>query len=876
MSMRDAETPWSKRCHTAPTVKGWKGEDIRLPCHFQGEPEAVVWLKGSISPQEIRIAKAGFLEEKFVSWEERFDIDKDFSLIISDLKVADEGLYLCQVVLKNLEDFDNSTFLTVSSPIPPPLAQEQLIQQCIKDLKDYYRESRRKVTVDPLNFMERVNLDEIYTNLTLMDQSDMSKTPITYEDLLTNDESGKLSRHILIQGEGGVGKTTLCSKIAWDWCQGRILHDLDMVVVIPLRSVTGSKSLGGIIERYLSDLNAATPDQIDDYISKNLSKILLVFDGFDEFTGRMERRSSSDIIRILALEQYKSCKIIVTTRPWRKHEFALDKHLAEAYTTINVEGFNKANLTTYIERYFRIRNMDALSNSLISFMKENDIIWSNMAYFPIYCAMLCLMWSEFSEKKRKDMAKMQTFSELFQEIMSFLKAHYASKTCEHLQSNKATEQWKEAGKAIQEISVIALNGLFTRNLSFLEDTFKDCPFAMETCCRIGVLTIERDIIAGVRRRYENLSSLVESIVSFPHKLFQEYVAGLYVGNMYAKDFIMYEQLKRQLIPRRDEFRYLLYFASALQKKLGLDILDGVIKGPDRSERDFCIDLAFECHTKEAARAVGELWEEHTLSRDMSEHTKSGVVFLVHTNQVRSLSVDKVNCGRTVSRYLAEGMCSSRVLHKLTITDSRFHTDFYNIMGDKASICLIQDLNLSLTSWDNDPQHQSFIWKGLARLVKLMPNLSSFSLKCSYLNGTFLSEIVDVAGSCRVRHLDTLCLNSWNDGFQHQSSMGGLLAKWVFTMPRLASFSLECPCLDDTFFSKSRHLSSASPCQIQVLKLTVLTWDDGFNSQNSKGDDLAQWILTMPNSSSLNLTCPYLDANFFSTVVASQQSCQMKE
>ncbi|XP_071505653.1 uncharacterized protein [Diadema antillarum] len=525
------------------------------------------------------------------------------------------------------------------------LTKEQ-VQQCKEDLKAYYRVSRSKVTVDPLDFMERVELDDIYTNLSIIDQSSKRKIPITYDDLLTNNENGYLSKRLLIQGEGSVGKTTLCAKIAWDWCQGRILRDLDMVLLIPLRDIKNATSIGGIVKTYLSHSNTTTKNKIDDYISTNLSRVLIIFDGFDEFDEKLSKTSTSEVIRILETEQYNSCKVIVTTRPWRTNEFKMDKSLAETYTFLNVEGFNKANLSTYVKRYFRIREKDNLAENLISFMQENDVIQSNMAPFPIYCAMLCLLWNDFSEERRREMQKLHTFSQIFGEMISFLKEHYASKICENLQNHNIVEHLKEAGRAILEISKIALDGLFDRNLSFPDEQFRECHDAMVTCCRVGVLTIEKDVITRERRRDVNISSLVTSTVSFPHKLFQEYIAGVYIQYLFANDRAKYDNVKNKLFSRPKEFRYVLYFTSASGNELGLDIIKGLINCPsykftsdpfrdkENEKRDFCVDIVFECHTEEAAKAVGEGWNEYRLLSNTPEHTVSGVVFMVRYNQVK--------------------------------------------------------------------------------------------------------------------------------------------------------------------------------------------------------------------------------------------------
>ncbi|XP_072175692.1 NLR family CARD domain-containing protein 4-like [Diadema setosum] len=795
--------------NTAPNVRGWKGEDIRLRCDIQEEPFAVFWVMESTSMSQLqrKMTMASFIDGNFDSVDERFDIDKNFSLVIADLTVADEGRYYCQVVLQNLENFENSTFLTISSmpskhvieecggqrcgwnpcwrtphhpwrfdeeeqfmlkPSSSSLSlTEKQVQQCKEELKAYYRMSRRKVTVDPLNFMERVELDEIYTNLSLIDKSSTRSTPLTYDDLLSSDENGNLSKRLLVQGEGGAGKTTLCAKIAWDWCQERILQDLDMVLVIPLRDVTDFKSIGGIVKKFLSDSNTAIVKQIEDYISKHPNKILLVFDGFDEFKWKLSEKNSSEIIRILGCEQYKSCKVIVTTRPWRTNEFRIEKSLAEAYTFITVEGLNKENVSTYVRRYFRIREKDALAESLISFMEENDVIRSNMAPFPIYCAMLCLMWNDFSDERRKEMQTLKTFSKIFGEMISFLKEHYASKICENSHRPNAVAHLEEADRAIQDISEIALNGLFDRNLSFPEEQFSECRDAMETCCRVGVLTVEQDVISRKRRRDVNVPSFVVTTVSFPHKLFQEYVAGLYIADVYASDTAKYDRLKDKLLPRFEEFRYLFYFSSASRNELGLDIISGMINyppnnltsysepgsllGKEHEIRDFCVDVAFECHTEEAIRAVGKRWEKYKLSSSttMSEHTNAGVVFMVHCNQVLSLSTSVMNCGRSMSRDLAEGMCSSSVLREVSMWISRFHTDFYKILGEKASNCQVRELYVWIyEGWGSG----SASAVKFAQYIGHLPHLELCDIKCDDLPEIFFQTIASQATCCTLERI----------------------------------------------------------------------------------------------------------------------------
>ncbi|XP_072171970.1 uncharacterized protein [Diadema setosum] len=1024
---------------TAPNVQGWKGKDIALWCDIKEEPHSMYWEKEDFSNPEQKTRKAEYFEGNLKSFEERFDIDKNFSLVIRSLEVADEGRYYCQVLLKNTQSFENSTIITISSmasghtikecadrsqsrqsrctyqfPFNTPfinftcavsgfkpnismLWTEELgkrlnsvvsqqntlsdgtyerfetiavsanhgteqtfmcvaagdslngtstreitvlplsgkrvnsgliigltigvpfvivilflsfgkylqskhpdylqregcgwnpcwrrpnipqrfheeseclrgpnrkqsltkaqVQQCTDDLKAYYRVSRRKVTVDPLNFIERVELDDIFTNLSIIHRNSKSKKLITYDDLLTDSENGNLSKRLLIQGEGGVGKTTLCAKIAWDWCQGRILQDLDMVLLIPLRDIKNATSIGGFVKTYLSHSNTATKQNIDDYISTNLSRIFIIFNGFDEFNEKISKTSSSEVIRILGTEQYNSCQVIVTTRPWRTNEFMMDKSLAETYTFLNVEGFNKENLSTYIRRYFRIREKDNLAESLISFMQENDVIRSNMAPFPIYCAMLCLLWNDFSEERRREMQKLRTFSQIFGEMVFFLKEHYASKICENLENQNIVEHLKEAGRAIQEISEIALEGLFDRNLSFPEEQFRECHDAMVTCCRVGVLTIEKDVIPRERRRDVNISSLVTSTVSFPHKLFQEYIAGVYIEYLFDNDRAKYDEVKNELLSRPKEFRYVLYFTSASGNEVGLDIIKGLLNCnidnllslsslvDEYQKRDFCVDAAFECHTEEAARAVGERWHEYRLTSYSPEHLVSGVVFMVRYNQVQSLNMDEMKCGRTVSRDLAEGMCSSSVLRKVRLIDSQFHVEFYKILRAEASNCLIENLEFSFTSRDDDILSQSSVGEDLAKWVCGMPRLSKFTLECPYLPNSFLSTAATLLSSCKISELHIFNTSTVSEGEFVSESAAANLAEFLCRLPHLTSASINWVNLPRTFFTTIT--SEASSCRVECITIDDKPLSELLSDYQGGTETLSDWNASEGDSS----------------------------
>ena len=114
---------------------------------------------------------------------------------------------------------------------------DKQLQQCQHDLKEFYSTRLCKIQTDPLDVNTLLVLDDIFTSLTLEEEvlGKEKRKPIEIENLLQTKVNGVYPKRLLIQGEGGAGKTTLCSKIAWEWVNGRHFTEFEMVLVLPLR-----------------------------------------------------------------------------------------------------------------------------------------------------------------------------------------------------------------------------------------------------------------------------------------------------------------------------------------------------------------------------------------------------------------------------------------------------------------------------------------------------------------------------------------------------------------------------------------------------------------------------------------------------------------
>ncbi|XP_063959143.1 uncharacterized protein LOC129267255 [Lytechinus pictus] len=116
-----------------------------------------------------------------------------------------------------------------------PLSQD-LIKMCRDDFQSKYRTDLCMIRSDPLDPDSVEQIKDIYINLDLEEEKKKKNTPLEYKNLFKIRINGEFPTRIMLQGEAGAGKTTLCAKIAWDWINGcPDVPNYVWVLVVPFR-----------------------------------------------------------------------------------------------------------------------------------------------------------------------------------------------------------------------------------------------------------------------------------------------------------------------------------------------------------------------------------------------------------------------------------------------------------------------------------------------------------------------------------------------------------------------------------------------------------------------------------------------------------------
>ena len=357
-----------------------------------------------------------------------------------------------------------------------------------------------------------VNIHEIYTRLSLVKEE---QTPAGssqaglnhYTDVLTENKNGWPSNRILVQGQTGIGKSTFVKKLAMDWAeldenrltdeQRAILKKFELAVIIDLKKVSKYQNLRDIISasHIFADEDTAMKDGLLSYITHNQDKVLLVFDGYDEYRFG----SNSEIFEIFKGNKLRNCCVLITTRISKADELIKFK---DVYAEIT--GFSMKDIYSFM---VRILGDEIQAGALRDHLRERNLY--DLARVPLLLLFFCTLWKKGSAQSFPD-----SKTTLYIEIVQYVLNHNAAK-CSPANFRKV-EDFKEI---LAEIGKVALECLMEDDHVFEYDQLSHANRICEESRIIGLLQVSE--------YSENLRPA--GMVSFIHKSIQEFLAAWYIN-----------------------------------------------------------------------------------------------------------------------------------------------------------------------------------------------------------------------------------------------------------------------------------------------------------------------------------------------------------
>ena len=236
------------------------------------------------------------------------------------------------------------------------------------------------------------------------DQEDkaVKRTPIDYGDLFKVESGKKPVRKVLIEGDAGIGKTTLCTAVSEDWANEKLFQQFELLLLLPLRhkKVASAGSIPELLKLLhpSQELRTAVANYLED---EEGEKVLIIADGWDEL-GVSERQNGSFIHELLFAELLPFVSVVLTSRPTASAPL---HRLPYIDRFVEVCGFNKDNIKEYVQSEFASDQEKA--DHLLEQLESNPLVES-VCSVPLNCAIVCHLWRTLEETLPTTMTELYT------------------------------------------------------------------------------------------------------------------------------------------------------------------------------------------------------------------------------------------------------------------------------------------------------------------------------------------------------------------------------------------------------------------------------------------------------------------------------------
>ena len=382
--------------------------------------------------------------------------------------------------------------------------EETLVAPSIKRMKRHVREVTErpykdlKSPFDDPGEGRDLKLDEIFTNLIVYkgrakydfsgDRGEQLKEYHKANENLRPTRPGDIfdgeKQKILVVGRPGIGKTMFSTKILRDWASDNLLNktqksQIDFAFLIKLRmfnSTDKELNLRELLDH--SEYSTALSEDAWNYICHNPDRVLIIFDGFDEYSRKTEinkddvqhRNNKEDRMPIHFLLQkivsgnfLTRSTVLMTTRPNAVsciRSLYFDK-------TVEILGFTTEQVEDYVEKF---TEGDGQKAETIKQHILNNLNILAFCYVPVNCFIICSCLFQLLCKSTSPGLLPTTLTKIYSiAVKYFYFRHGHSKEVNNAENN-FLDPFKKLSSSVQDeftrLGEIAFNGIKKGKLIF--------------------------------------------------------------------------------------------------------------------------------------------------------------------------------------------------------------------------------------------------------------------------------------------------------------------------------------------------------------------------------------------------------------------------
>ena len=400
-----------------------------------------------------------------------------------------------------------------------------------------------------------LKLDEIFTNLIVYegrvdynfsgDREEQLKEYHKANEKLRPTRPGDIfdakEQKILVIGRPGIGKTMFSTKILRDWASDNLLNetqksqiDFKVAFLVKLRmfnSTDKELNLRELLDH--SEYSTALSEDAWNYIRNNPDQVLIIFDGFDEYSKKTEinkddihyRNNEEDRMPVhFLLKKIVSGKILTgttvltTTSP---NSLSCIRSL-DFHKTVEILGFRTEQVEDYVRTFTK---GDGQKANTITHHIHNNLNLLAFCYTPGNCFIICSCLFQLLSKSASPGLLPITLTKIYSiAVKYFYFRHYHSEKVSSVENN-FLKPFKKLSSSVQReftrLGKIAFDGINEGKLIFESAEVNN----LESTGLFHRLPDTRDHPLAERREQ----------YCFLHLTIQEFLAAKYLVDTYSSE-----------------------------------------------------------------------------------------------------------------------------------------------------------------------------------------------------------------------------------------------------------------------------------------------------------------------------------------------------
>ena len=396
-------------------------------------------------------------------------------------------------------------------------------------------------------------LENIFTRLRIVakekTREKVTKEVTSMSSIFTPHEDCQQPLVMLIEGEPGIGKSTYCQKLAYDWAtrQGREWDEsfpiVEVLLLLRCREIESSNIWQAIDDQVLPEgIEPEERDTFIQFLQENPSKVLLVLDGLDE----ADPEKLELFRKLIQKELLPGCFIVLTSR----HEAGSNiKPFTD--TLLEIVGFTTTDAECFIRKYFQQSDNEHLAATLITKLKSQ--LLNELTRNPLNTLLLCVIFEDLKG------VLPNSRTELYIEMVLLVLRRYENKNGLSSSDRDLLLVYKEE---LMILGRMALDSLHKGELYF-EDHQGD--FKQSLLARFGFVSIQA---GGSKRvpcpRY-----------AFFHKSFQEFFSAFFLAFSMIDGTMDYKSVAKREYEREliEVFRFMAGIVAMHSEEIAESIVE---------------------------------------------------------------------------------------------------------------------------------------------------------------------------------------------------------------------------------------------------------------------------------------------------------------